>query len=83
MKDRPGKIPAVSLCGQAFVDKSGGFLFPDLLECRRKRMKAKKDMRCLCHPKYLSPLVGVRSIDSAMDFFLFSQREKLQLHFDR
>lgn len=79
MKDKPGKIPAVSMCGQAFVDKSGGFLFPELLECRIKRMKAKKDMRCLCHPKHLSHLVGVRSIDSATDFFLFAQREQLKL----
>lgn len=83
MKDKPGKNPAVSMCGQAFVDKSGGFLFPGLLECRIKRMKAKKNMQCLCHPKYLNPLVGVKSIESATDVFLFSQREKLPLQFDR
>lgn len=70
------------MCGQVFVDKSGGFLFPDLLECRIKRMEAKKDMQCLCHPKHLN-LVGGRSIDSDTDFLLFAQKEKLQLQFDR
>lgn len=83
MKDKPGKIPALRMCGQASVDESGGFLFPELLECRIKRMKATKDMQCLCHPEHLNPLVGVRSIDSATDFFLFAQIEKLQLQFDR
>lgn len=32
LKNKPCKIPAVNMCGQAFVDRSGGFLFSELLE---------------------------------------------------
>lgn len=39
LKDKPCKIPEVNMCGQAFVDRSGGFLLLELLECRVKRTR--------------------------------------------
>lgn len=39
LKDKPCKIPEVNMCGQAFVDRSGGFLFLELLECRVRRTR--------------------------------------------